>query len=255
MSFHYYAACGSFLGMGRSRNEDNFYFNKKRLPVSNKGLNHPLKLSGSTEKPELFAVFDGLGGERQGEQAAYLASDVFGKEFKKLEELAISGRELLYAACENANNATNELTRQKQLNSMGTTVAALYIDRDEVVACNVGDSKIYRIRDNRMIQISEDHTDEKIMAAIGIKKKPVLLQYIGVPNTEMSIEPYISRGEIQSKDAYVICSDGVTDVLDVTQMYQLICDNAPDDAVRQILAEVCKKDGADNATVIVVKLL
>ncbi len=255
MVYTYNASCGSFSGNGRSNNEDNFYFNKKHLPVSNKGLKNPLKCKGTTDEPFVFAVFDGMGGESKGEAASCLASEVFAVEAKKLDELALSGKEFMIQTCEIANTAVNRLTREKQLGTMGTTVAALYFSQDEVVACNMGDSKLYRIRDKKMLQISEDHTDEKIMSAIGVKKKPVLLQYIGVPDTEMSIEPYISKGDIQSEDVFVICSDGVTDVVDMNLMYEIISDNSADDAVRQILAEVNKNDGSDNATVIVAKFV
>jgi len=255
MVFTLNASCGSFIGNGRNKNEDNFYFNKKHLPVPNKGLKNPIKCKGSTDDPIVFALFDGMGGECKGEEASCLASEVFAEEVKKLEELALSGKEFMYETCEKANTAVNELRVEKQLTSMGTTVAAIYFSQDEVVACNMGDSKIFRIRDKKMIQISEDHTDEKIMSAMGIKKKPVLLQYIGVPDTEMSIEPYISKGDIQSEDVYVLCSDGVTDVLDINEMYEIICSNSADEAVRQILAEVNKKDGTDNSTVIVIKMV
>lgn len=255
MVFTLNASCGSFIGNGRNNNEDNFYFNKKHLPVPNKGLKNPIKCKGSTDDPIVFALFDGMGGECKGEEASCLASEVFAEEFKKLEELALSGKEFMYETCEKANTAVNELRVEKQLTSMGTTVAAIYFSQDEVVACNMGDSKIFRIRDKKMIQISEDHTDEKIMSAMGIKKKPVLLQYIGVPDTEMSIEPYISKGDIQSEDVYVLCSDGVTDVLDINEMYEIICSNSADEAVRQILAKVNKKDGTDNSTVIVIKMV
>ena len=255
MVFTFNAACGTFIGTGRSNNEDNFYFHKKHLPVPNKGLKNPLKCKGTTEDPIVFAVFDGMGGECNGEEAACLSSEVFGEEYKKLEELALSGKEFMYGTCEKANAAVNMLRQNKQLTATGSTVAAIYFFQDEVVACNIGDSRVFRIRNRKMLQISEDHTDEKIMSAMGIKKKPVLLQYLGVPHTEMSIEPYISKGDIQSEDVYVICSDGVTDTLDANEMYEIICRNSADEAVRQILAEVNKRDGTDNATIIVVKMV
>lgn len=255
MVFTLNASCGSFIGNGPDNNEDNFYFNKKHLPVNNKGLKNPIKCSEKTNDPVIFAVFDGIGGECKGEEAACLASEIFTEEAKCLDELALSGREFFYKTCEKANGAINALRREKQLTSIGTTVAAIHFSQDEVVACNMGDSRIFRIRDKKMIQISEDHTDEKIMAAMGIKKKPVLLQYLGVPDTDMSIEPYVSKGDIKSEDVYLLCSDGVTDVLDINEMYEIICKNDADEAVRQLLAEVDKKNGADNATVIVIKVV
>ncbi len=254
MVFNYNAACGSFLGNGRNDNEDNFYFNKKHLSVPNKGLKNPIKCKGNTSEAIVFAVFDGMGGECYGEEAAKISTEVFSDEFKKLEEIAMSGKAFLYSACERANKAINELREDKQLSSIGSTVAAVYISQDEVVACNVGDSKVFRIRDRKMHQISQDHTDEKILASMGISKKPVLLQYLGVPETEMCVEPYVSKGDIRSEDVYALLSDGVTDVVGLDEMYRIICENDATEAVRQLLAEVAKKDGSDNATAIVIKL-
>lgn len=254
MAFTLNAACGSFIGMGRSNNEDNFYFNKKHLPIPNKGMKKPLNYRGTTDDPIVFAVFDGMGGECRGEDAARISSEIFSTEYKKLEELAVPGKEFMYDCCEKANAAVNQFRRDMQLSASGSTVSAIYFSQDEVVACNMGDSKIFRIRDKKMLQISEDHTDEKIMSAMGIKKKPVLLQYIGIPDTEMAIEPYISKGELESEDVYVLCSDGVTDAVDVSTMYEIICNFGADEAVKQILAEVSRRNGTDNATIIVIKI-
>lgn len=255
MVFTLNASCGSLVGNGRDHNEDNFYFNKKRLPIPNVGLKDFLTYRGATDEPAVFALFDGMGGECGGEEASSCASEVFSEEIKKLDELALSGKEFMYEACEKANTAVNELRLRKQLSSMGTTVAALHFLQGIVVACNMGDSKIFRIRDKKMIQISEDHTDEKIMASMGIKKKPVLLQYIGVPNTEMAIEPYIAKGNIQSEDVYVLCSDGVSDVLDINEMYEICCNNSAEEAVRQLLAKTSDNNGTDDSTVIVIKVV
>ena len=254
MVFTLNAACGSFIGMGRATNEDNFYFNKKRLPIPNHGLKNPLTQTQTTEEPVVLAVFDGLGGECRGEEAACLSGEVFSEESKKLQELAISGKEFMYACCEKANAVVGQRRRDLQLSSMGTTVAAFYFFQKEVVACNVGDSKVFRIRDGQMLQISEDHTDEKLMLAMGIRKKAVLLQYIGIPDSEMAIEPYVSKGELEAGDVYILCSDGITDVVECAQMYELIGKYSPYEAVNQIIAEVKKKNGSDNATIIVVKI-
>lgn len=254
MIFKIDASCGSFIGNGRNNNEDNFYFNKKHLPEKNKGLKNPIKCSSNTADAILFAVFDGMGGEMNGEEASRRASEVFAEEYKKLDEIAFSGKEFMITACQKANDAINEISQMKKLGTMGTTVAALYFSQDEVVACNMGDSKIFRIRDNQMMQISEDHTDEKIMMSMGIKKKPVLLQYLGIPDTEMAIEPFIARGDVRDKDTFILCSDGVTDILTPEIMYALAKDRTSEDIVRTILAEVNKNDGSDNATIIVAQV-
>lgn len=254
MIYNINASCGSFIGNGRDNNEDNFYFNKKHLPEKNKGLKNPLKYSGNTADAILFAVFDGMGGEVNGEEASCRASEVFAEEYKKLDEIALSGKEFMITACQKANEVINEIAEKNQIGTMGTTVAALYFSQDEVVACNIGDSKIFRIRSNQMMQISEDHTDEKIMISMGIKKKPVLLQYLGIPDTEMAIEPFVAKGDIRDEDVFILCSDGVTDILTPEKMYGFVKERTPDDVVRAILAEVDKNDGSDNATIIVAKV-
>lgn len=254
MVFKVDAACGSFIGNGRNNNEDNFFFDRKHLPEKNKGLKNPIKYSGSTSEIVMFAVFDGMGGGANGEEASCKASEVFAEEYKKLDEIVLSGKEFMVTACQKANDIINELVAQRQVGTMGTTVAALYLSQDEAVACNMGDSKVFRIRSNQMMQISEDHTDEKIMLSIGIKKKPILLQYLGVPDTEMAIEPFVAKGDIQDEDVFVLCSDGVTDVIRPDEIYSLIKEKKVDEAVKAILAEVNKRDGADNATIVVAKL-
>lgn len=254
MIFDYSAACGCFLGGGYRNNEDNFYFNSKHLPVENRGLKKPIKHLGSTEKEALFCVFDGMGGESAGEMAACIASEIFAEQIKKFDGLAVSGKEIMCESCKAANEAICTYAMEQQLGATGTTVAAVLLIQDEIISCNIGDSKIFVVRDHLMLQISEDHTDEKIMSFVGVKKKPVLLQYLGIPNTEMAIDPYITKGNLASGDRYIICSDGVTDVIAMNDIFEIVENNDPNEAVLQIIYQVNKHNGLDNATVIVIKI-
>ena len=70
----------------------------------------------------------------------------------------------------------------------------------------------------------------------------------------MKIEPYISKGELKSEDVYVLCSDGVTDVMDLSDIYEILCNFDAEQAVSHILSEVKQRNGTDNATVIVIKI-
>lgn len=254
MVFNYTAACGCFPGDCGRNNEDNFYFGGKHLPVDNMGLKNPLKLEGITQGEELFCVFDGMGGESAGENAAYIASEVFAEELRSIEGLAISAKEFMCDACKKSNEAICNYSKQNQFTATGTTVAAVLLSGDEIVSCNIGDSKIFVVRDRRMLQISEDHTDERIMSSIGVQKKPVLLQYLGIPNTVMAIDPYITKGELKSGDCYIICSDGVTDAVSLNDIYETVENNDSKEAVLQLLYQVNKNNGSDNATVIVIKI-
>lgn len=254
MSFKINAACGCFIGNGRGGNEDNFYFDGKHLPLVNSGLKEPMAFDTDNSDGILFAVFDGMGGECAGEEASLVATKAFGSEFEENRDIAISGRELLMRACDRANREVRALAHSRQM-STGTTVASVYLNRDTAVACNVGDSRIFMVRDSRMLMISEDHTDERIIKAMGLNKKPVLLQYIGMPDTGMVLDPYITKSEIMSGDIYVICSDGVTDCVSADEIYSAVCYFEPKFAASRILSRVNELNGMDNATVIVIKIV
>ena len=255
MSFDIEAACGCFIGNTRTQNQDNFCFNNKHLPKENKGLKTPVIFNGNTNDVVLFSVFDGMGGEVKGEEAAFIASEVFSQEVRQLDEIIVPGKDFLYETCLKANKKIVDSAAEMQINTMGTTVVALYFSQNEVFVCNIGDSKAFRIRNSQMIQISEDHTDEKILKSIGIDKKPVLLQYLGMSDTEIVLEPYISKGELQSGDIYVICSDGVTDELSTDMIYQIIKSNKTSkETVNSVITTLQKGDGNDNSTIIVIKI-
>lgn len=249
------ACCGSFVGTARDNNEDNFLFGGKHLHKDNMGLKTPLEYEGKSNENIIFGVFDGLGGHAHGEVASFHAATSFLKESEFLKTVVMSGKEFFAKAIFSANEEICSAARKLGSKGMGSTVASLNFFQDEVYACNVGDSKIFRIRDFQMVQISEDHTDEKILKSIGLNKKPSLMQYLGIPKEEMSIEPFVTKGELQRNDVYIICSDGVTDVLTSEKIYEIVKSNESlSESVRNILNEINVKSGADNATLIIAKV-
>lgn len=250
------ASCYSYLGEGRSSNEDNFYFNKKRLVKKNRGMNKSISSVEVLEKPVAFAVFDGIGGASYGEEASYIASKIFSESIKELDDVVVSEKEFLFNICKKSNYAVNMFATQKQISQMGTTIAALLFEEEEVHVCNVGDSRAFLFRDDKLIQISKDHTDEDFLKSIGVEKKPSLLQYIGMASEEGELDPFISKGRIRENDIYVLCSDGVTDCINVKELYETIkCQDNPEKIVTCIINMVKESIGQDNATIIVIKII
>lgn len=254
MKAEFNSACSCFIGFGRENNEDNFCFNRKHMPELNNGIAMPLEYSSSTENNQLFAVFDGLGGEAYGEKAAFIASELFLDEYDKLDKLVVPGTELLENMCNNAHKAIISELNTDNACSAGSTVAALYLLGEEAVICNVGDSRVYRIRDNEMTLVSKDHTDSRILEAMGINKTPVLLQYLGNGDIGKKTEPFISRGKLKSGDIFILCTDGVSDVLGAENIMQAVTGRDVGVAVTEIIGMVKKAMGADNATVMVIKI-
>ncbi|MBQ3009705.1 MAG: serine/threonine-protein phosphatase, partial [Oscillospiraceae bacterium] len=139
----------------------------------------------------------------------------------------------------------------------GTTMVALYFASRYVYVCNLGDSRAYRLRGNEFMQISEDHV-EKIERydQNGKLRKAPLTQHLGIDPEELMIEPYIAKGEIVRGDYYLLCSDGLTDMLTNLEIYSIIKSyQRIDECVDALIKAALEKGGKDNVTVILVKIV
>jgi protein phosphatase len=211
----------------------------------------------SEEEPAAaFGVFDGMGGEADGQVASFLAARQFKEECGKLREYVIPPKEFL----ENTIAAMNDVVAKeadKSFNRMGTTAVVLYFSEDEVYLCNVGDSKAYRLHQSGMTQISTDHTDAKFLEAHGIKnRKPSLSQYVGISPDEMTIDPYIAKGKLQRGEQYLICSDGLTDMVENVEICSIMKESASaKECAEKLVAAALDHGGRDNVTVIVIQVV
>jgi len=254
MDFRIEAACGSSVGRVRSNNEDNFLFNGTCLPEKNSGQLPPLNLYGAFEGSVTMAVFDGMGGMDHGEAASVTAAEGVKR---LLEQMDAPSPEALEDICLQANRAVWQKATDLGTDRMGTTLAMLSFADDRVYAVNVGDSRIFGLRGDRLVQISQDHTDEAYMKAKGIVgRKPRLTQYMGMDPGEVRLEPYVTRGNLQTGDIYLICSDGLTDMLDEETIGQLLAVSGTASAcVENLISAALERGGRDNVTVIVCRIL
>ena len=101
-------------------------------------------------------MFDGMGGHTAGDMASLLASEILSDDMKKSEDLVVNEKIFFSEFCKHANDKIVELSNKLQAVTTGTTVAALSFSQEDVVLCNVGDSKVFRIRESQMLQISND---------------------------------------------------------------------------------------------------
>ena len=106
------------------------------------------------------------------------------------------------------NQAICDYGRTNKINSMGTTAALLAFAEDAVYSCNLGDSRIYKSDREKFCQISQDH----VLGRSLFGKAP-LTQYLGMEEENLQLEPSISRQEIKIGDRFLLCSDGITDML------------------------------------------
>lgn len=250
MFFTIYAACMCNKGKIRGNNEDNFFFNGRYLPEKNQGIPKPLWMEQRTTSRVYLAVYDGMGGENFGEIASYTAakgspsqqSEAPGFEEEYLEKFAIR------LSAEVAEQGEALVT-----NHMGTTMAAVSFCGEYAYICNVGDSRVYLLRDGLLLQLSVDHVSNRSGKS---GKKAPLTQYLGVNPEEMRIEPSISRITLKEKDRILICSDGVTDMLSDKEILHIMVDNSkPAGCVWALTEAALGNGGRDNITAIVCNII
>lgn len=251
---NYRAAAQSACGKVRRNNEDNLCVDDVILPLSH-GDSAVMREKMTSAKPHLFGVFDGMGGYSDGETASYLAAATARKYAGEMG----NGRKIaqsLVGLCMEANDAVCDAAKGSQ---MGTTCAMLCLFGSGYTVCNVGDSPIFLIREGVLKQISVDHNQRATYEkATGKPARPdqkfKLTQCIGIPKEEMLIEPYTDEGTVRDGDVFVLCSDGITDMLNQDTIREIVCGT---DSVEKMASELTRQallaGGKDNITVVCVK--
>lgn len=252
MKFTIEAACGCNMGKIRKNNEDNFYFEDKCLEVDNQGLRNTASFSEDLKNGLCLAVFDGMGGENYGEVAAYTAARKMQETTRALSDYFVSERKYLLRLTMQLNDAIVEAKRELCTDRCGSTMAALYFSSGYVYTCNIGDSRAYRLRDGEFLQLSVDHIEKR---PEGERKKAPLTQHLGIDPEDMQIEPYIAKGKISKGDTYLLCSDGLTDMLTNFEISDIMlsCEE-PADCAQKLIQAALEHGGRDNITVILCKI-
>lgn len=243
------------VGLKREGNEDSF---------------------SADESLGLFVVADGMGGHQAGEIASRTAVDLISKSYREWMESAAS-EEMLFGEPDSglspvgnyllsgirlANKVIYEMSVEyKAYRGMGTTVAAIAVAPGLVAAANVGDSRIYLVRDGEIERLSKDHTivAEQLEMGIMTQKearnsslKHVLTKNLG---SSEEVNPEVYELVPADGDRYVLCSDGVTDLVRDDEICRLVLEEEdPVQLCRKFVAESLKRGGHDNATAISVFL-
>ena len=244
MNYRIHFSCISHPGSRRRINQDNFICDGRYMQAENDGTVFPIEGYVSANASAVFGVFDGMGGEECGEVASFIAAEA-------AASLRIGGDVIgdISAYCTRANGEICRYAAENGIGTMGTTAAMMVFAPDEIVLCNIGDSRIYRFSGGRLEQISQDHT------AVGIYgRKPPLSQHLGIPPSELLIEPYLAAGRYNKNDIYLICSDGLTDMLNNEEIRELLCDKKFDGIAPRLLNRAIEKGGKDNISLILCRI-
>lgn len=258
MSFILDCACHCRVGKVRSNNEDNILFDGKCLEEQNTGLKNPVVCQSVLSHGSVcFAVFDGMGGEDFGEAASYTAACTMRAETKRLADFLVPEHAFLVQSCAKMNRAVFDAALARGTRHMGSTAAMLLFSPQQVYVCNIGDSRVFRLRGGVFMQLSRDHTDEALLHEMGItNRRPRLTQHLGIDPDEMEIQPYIAKGDLQRGDQYLICSDGLTDMVPNFELCStLLVGTSAEKCADRLMRQAMSAGGRDNTTIIIIRVL
>jgi len=230
-------------GKIRAVNEDSFFVSDARDASSN---------------AVLAVVADGMGGHNAGEVASAEAVNVFKNSTFSADS---DPKIVLLDAIECANDVIYKMSqRSPKLHGMGTTVTACVISDNKVTAAQVGDSRLYLIKDGTLTQITSDHSLVEMLVARGSitkedaknhPQKNVITRAIG---TESSVQADIYEFEIEHDDILLLCSDGLVNMVDDEKILSIITETEKFEELAGILVNEAENEGGlDNITVILIK--
>lgn len=248
-----YAAGISDKGCVRANNEDSIWID---------------------ESGKVLLLADGMGGHERGADASRLAIDTFKQQlspemikFQLNDITAASGipskyaslYTIIYRAVSRAAGRVYEKNRELMLERyMGTTIAGLLItDEDRVFWFHIGDSRVYRLRDSGLDRLTVDHSayaEWEEAGALGVAPgKNLITRAIG---NNPDVEADIEYSEKKSGDIYLLCSDGLNDMLS-DEMIKGILENEHDitEKANRLINEALSAGGRDNISVIVCEII
>ena len=147
---------------------------------------------------------------------------------------------------------------------MGTTLTALILKQDEGILAHVGDSRCYRLREGVFEQLSRDHTLVARLVEQGVippeqaryhPQRNVIRQAVGVADPSEPLEPDIETFALQAGDLYLLCSDGLTDMVDDAEIEAVLREEPPTRAAWRLVDRALANGGRDNITVVLVRVV
>lgn len=243
-------------GKIRKGNEDAYYFDGRIAPLAE--MNQSVIMQKSVlAVGTLWAICDGMGGQNNGEIASYTA-------VSGMEELQrhLIGREFSNTIQNWVHQAGSAVDRKSV--GGGTTLAMIYCTDQNVQTAHIGDSRIYRFHEQKLSRITRDHSKVEMMVAAGIitreeaethPQRHTITRYLGMDSEDPCDATVGTKIPYVQGDRYLICSDGVTDMLRDSQIEKIMrntCDVK--ECAEKIRDAVFSAGARDNTTLIILEL-
>jgi PPM family protein phosphatase len=216
----------------------------------------------SSHSRGVFIVADGMGGHAAGEVASEMAVQILQRELADVQVIDAAAEKLVAESLRHTNRAIHERTvAEVDKQGMGTTASVLVIAGAKYLIGQVGDSRVYLLRDGALRQLTKDHSyvQEQVDAGFLTPEQARYHPYSNVitrcVGAGPEVEPDVYRGEVQDGDLFLVASDGLTGMVDDRRLQQLLLARvAPERLVQLLISEANGRGGLDNITAVVVKV-
>ncbi|HEX9020461.1 MAG TPA: Stp1/IreP family PP2C-type Ser/Thr phosphatase [Nitrospirota bacterium] len=216
----------------------------------------------------LYAVADGIGGSEGGEVASRLAVETLASAvpgmLAGLPRGFSEGKNelvMLRSALESANRRIREeRSRHPELAGMGTTLTALFVRERRACLIHIGDSRAYLFRSGKLRQISVDHSlvAEYVRAGRLTPEQARISTYRHIITralgTEDDIAPDAAAEDLRQGDIFLLCTDGLTEMVDDKRIAEILAANGPRKAVQELIDAANREGGVDNITAVVAQV-
>ena len=244
----------SDVGKRREKNEDSYLVNDEQM---------------------LYAVADGMGGHLGGDIASKLAAQTIDAVITELETdpdmtlqeggVVVKPGEyqsyLRYAIRLASKNIFEKADEEVSLRGMGTTTVALLLRNKKAYIANVGDSRVYRVRGEKIVQITKDHSLVAEQMRAGIiseddarihRFKNIITRSVGF---QEDVEADVDIRVIRNGDKFLLCSDGLSNMLRDEDIRDVVINNDVEQSCRTLIDLANERGGDDNITVVIVEAI
>ncbi len=200
----------------------------------------------------LVIVCDGIGGTSGGEVASKAAAFEVCDYFEKNQKLEIKSR--ILESIKSANDKILQIAKSdNKIPDLGTTCVVTFVQNNDLYVANVGDSRAYLISENKIKQITCDHSvvNELLMQgkitsdeAQNSNNKNIITRALGCSNST----PDFYEMNIKNNDKILICTDGLTNCLSNEEIYDILTKNSPEKAIDVLINNANQNGGTDNIT-------
>jgi serine/threonine protein phosphatase PrpC len=225
------------------------------------GRQRPANEDSFLARAPLFAVADGMGGAQAGEVASRMAVEVLHEGLGDGTDGTVAER--LRDQVIEANRRIHDRAQSDSRNAgMGTTLTAAYVDERQLVVVHVGDSRLYRLRQNHLERLTRDHSLVEELVRQGRltpeeaaehPQRSIITRALG-PESEVAVDSEVLR--VENHDLFMVCSDGLTAMLSEDRIEDLLNVDAPlQERVDALIDAANEAGGRDNITVLLFRVV